>query len=100
MSDTVSDESTNPSDTRPPRRNRARRNLIVVSALVLILGTVNYVYYSYFQTYHLVVVDPGKVYRDGNRSLREFRNAVRRAKPRTVVAVIDQQEYDQPEFVQ
>jgi protein tyrosine phosphatase (PTP) superfamily phosphohydrolase (DUF442 family) len=81
-------------------RSRWRRNLLVIAGFALFLGGVNFIYFEYFQTYHLVEVDPGKVYRDGNRSLREFRNAVRRAKPKTIVAVIDHEEYNQPEFVE
>jgi protein tyrosine phosphatase (PTP) superfamily phosphohydrolase (DUF442 family) len=46
-----------------------------------------------------VVVDPGKLYRDGNRSLREFKNTLRKSGARTVVAIVDQKEFNEREFV-
>jgi protein tyrosine phosphatase (PTP) superfamily phosphohydrolase (DUF442 family) len=81
-----------------PARKRPRRlvPLIVILAVAL---TGFLVWRQFFQTYHLVVVDEGKLYRDGNRSLREFKNALRKAKPRTVIAVLDEKEFGEPEFV-
>ena len=81
-------------------RERWKRNLKVFALVGLFLGTVNLVYYFFFlKTYHLVIVDPGKLYRDGNRSLREFKNTLRKTNPKTVVAIVDQQEYNEAEFV-
>ena len=91
----MSDASDN---TRPGIPSRKRARLLAIVALLAILAGF-LVWRQWFQTYHLVVVDPGKLYRDGNRSLREFKTTLRKTKPRTVVAVIDQQEYNEPEFV-
>jgi protein tyrosine phosphatase (PTP) superfamily phosphohydrolase (DUF442 family) len=86
------------SDIRPPaRRARKRTTILVVLTLLQLVGFL--VWRQYFQTYHLVVVDEGKLYRDGNRSLREFKNTLRKAKPRTVIAVVDEKEFNEPEFV-
>jgi protein tyrosine phosphatase (PTP) superfamily phosphohydrolase (DUF442 family) len=73
--------------------------MIVAAIVAIILGAGFLVWRYYFETYHLVVVDPGKLYRDGNRSLREFKNTLRKTNPRTVVAIIDREEYNEPEFV-
>lgn len=61
------------------------------------------VWRQWFQTYHLGTVHPGVLYRDGNRGLREFANAVRRVRPRTVVCLIDDNELSdarKPQFQQ
>jgi protein tyrosine phosphatase (PTP) superfamily phosphohydrolase (DUF442 family) len=82
-----------------PRSSR-RKTLIgvfIVGNILLFAGIL--VWRSFFETYHLVVVDPGKLYRDGNRSLREFKNTLRKTNPKTVIAVVDHQEYNEPEFV-
>jgi protein tyrosine phosphatase (PTP) superfamily phosphohydrolase (DUF442 family) len=72
----------------------------LIFGFVLLLGLTGFlVWRYYFETYHLVVVDPGKLYRDGNRGLREFKNSLRKAKPRTVIAVVDETEFTEPEFV-
>jgi protein tyrosine phosphatase (PTP) superfamily phosphohydrolase (DUF442 family) len=81
---------------RTPSRKRARI-FAIVAVFAIVAGFL--VWRQWFQTYHLVVVDPGKLYRDGNRSLREFKNTLRKTNPKTVIAVIDQQEYNEPEFV-
>jgi protein tyrosine phosphatase (PTP) superfamily phosphohydrolase (DUF442 family) len=87
------------SDTSVKRPTQRLQRLIVAAIVAIILAAGFLVWRYYFETYHLVVVDPGKLYRDGNRSLREFRNTLRKTNPRTVVAIIDQEEYNEPEFV-
>src|SRR5688572_26980842 len=79
-------------------RKRPRRVVPILIALFLV-GAGFLVWRQFFQTYHLVIVDPGKLYRDGNRSLREFKNTLRKTDPKTVVAIVDRKEYDEPEFV-
>jgi protein tyrosine phosphatase (PTP) superfamily phosphohydrolase (DUF442 family) len=79
---------------------RAKRNFIVIAVVVVVLSAVNFIYYQFGATYHFVEVDPGKVYRDGNRSVREFKAALRKSNAKTVVAVIDDEEYMQPEFAE
>ena len=80
-------------------RKRPRRLVPIIIVLNLVGGTAFLVWRSYFETYHLVVVDPGKLYRDGNRTMREFKNTLRKTEPKTVIAVIDHQEYNEPDFV-
>jgi protein tyrosine phosphatase (PTP) superfamily phosphohydrolase (DUF442 family) len=87
------------SDTSVNRPTRGFHKVIVGAILAIVIGTGFLVWRYYFETYHLVVVDPGKLYRDGNRSLREFKNTLRKTNARTVVAIIDQQEYNEPEFI-
>jgi protein tyrosine/serine phosphatase len=88
------------SDTPESSRNARSRRGRVVAVLAIVLALAGFlVWRQFFQTYHLVVVDPGKLYRDGNRSLREFKNTLRKTSPRTVIAIIDPQEYNEPEFV-
>lgn len=92
----MSDMTDNPPSSR---RTRPRRALAFVAvAIVVVTGVL--IYLNFFQTYHLIVVDPGKLYRDGNRSFREFKNSMRKSGAKTVVAIIDQEEFGQPEFVQ
>jgi protein tyrosine phosphatase (PTP) superfamily phosphohydrolase (DUF442 family) len=79
-----------------PTRPRGLVPLVAILAAVLI-GFL--VWRQWFETYHLVVVDEGKLYRDGNRSLREFKNTLRKAKPKTVIGVLDEKEFGEPEFV-
>lgn len=90
-------QPTSPQEPRNGKRSTGWRIVLLV-ALIVVAG--GFVWWQWFETYHFVVVDPGKLYRDGNRSVREFRTALRKSNPRTVVAVIDEQEYNQPEFVE
>jgi protein tyrosine phosphatase (PTP) superfamily phosphohydrolase (DUF442 family) len=55
-----------------------------------------YYWYSNLQTYHLAVVQPGVLYRDGNRDLREFSHALRMTGAKTVVSLIDDRELADP----
>ena len=89
-------DTTDVQPIRPPKRSRLAP--VLVSVIVLV-GVGLLAYFFYFQTYHFVTVDPGKVYRNGHRSMREWKNAMRHAHAKTIVAVIDDEEYNQPEFV-
>jgi len=40
-------------------------------------------------TYHFATVDPGKLYRDGNRGEREFCHALERGRIKTIVDLVD-----------
>jgi protein tyrosine/serine phosphatase len=51
---------------------------------------------QFVQTYHLATVQDGVLVRDGNRGMREFETAVRRANVRTVVCLIDDEELADP----
>jgi protein tyrosine phosphatase (PTP) superfamily phosphohydrolase (DUF442 family) len=91
---------TDTTDVQPiPRRKRSALAPLLLSVIVLVaVGLL--AYFFYFQTYHLVTVDGGKLYRNGHRSMREWKNAMRHAHAKTIIAVIDDEEYNQPEFVE
>ncbi len=57
-----------------------------------------WVFWAYFDTYHLATVQPGVLYRDGVRSLRQFKLAAEKTHVRTVVSLVDDQEIQQPPF--
>jgi len=67
-----------------------------VCALVLVLGGGAWAWANYLQTYHLATVQDGVLVRDGNRGLREFETALRKTGARTVVSLIDDQEFADP----
>jgi protein tyrosine phosphatase (PTP) superfamily phosphohydrolase (DUF442 family) len=86
-----------PTSDPKPRRGVGRL-LIVLIVVAIAAGAL--IWWQWFQTYHLVVVDPGKLYRDGNRSVREFRNALRKTNPKTIIAIVDEKEYHEPEITE
>jgi protein tyrosine phosphatase (PTP) superfamily phosphohydrolase (DUF442 family) len=62
-----------------------------------------FVWKQYFSTYHLATVQPGVLYRDGASNLSQFKVAVGKVQPRTVVCLVDDDEYvdpDKPQFHQ
>ena len=71
--------------------------LLPIAALLLIVGII--AWRRYFMTYHLVAVADGILYRDGVRSAREFETAARKAKPKTIVRLIDENERLQEPFI-
>lgn len=70
--------------------------LIGIALLAAALAVGCWVYWSR-ATYHLVTVQQGVLYRCGLQSYREFENALRQAKPRTVVSLVDDREVADPE---
>jgi protein tyrosine phosphatase (PTP) superfamily phosphohydrolase (DUF442 family) len=67
--------------------------LLFAAGFAAILG---YYWYSALQTYHLAMVQPGVLYRDGNRDLREFQHALQLTGTKTVVSLIDDRELADP----
>jgi protein tyrosine/serine phosphatase len=65
-------------------------------ALIAIAGGGAWAWAEYVQTYHLATVQEGVLLRDGNRGMREFENAVRRSRVKTVVCLVDDQELADP----
>jgi protein tyrosine/serine phosphatase len=57
-----------------------------------------WIYRNYFDTYHLVTVRDGVLYRDGVRSLSQFQLAVQRTHVKTIVSLVDDNEIQQPPF--
>ena len=80
---------------------RTRRRMIFVylapAAIVVILGV--FIWLKWFNAYHYAVVQKGVLYRDGVRTMSEFKIAIRRAKPRTIVRLIDPTERAKEPFV-
>ncbi len=73
-----------------------RRLTVAVVTLVLVLGGwAGHELYT-TQTYHFAAVDPPKLYRCGNRGLREFEHAVNQCAARTVVSFVTDREVDDP----
>lgn len=68
----------------------------VIALAVAVGGVSAWAWTEYVQTYHLETVQDGVLFRDGNRGMREFETAVRKAKPRTVVSLIDDRELADP----
>ena len=102
MTDVVP-QPTPPSDARltaPPRRSGTRLALL----FILIGAAVGFgVWWYWGKTYHLATVQPGVLYRDGNQSIRQFKNAIRKVQPKTVVCLVDDNEVaskDKPQFAQ
>jgi protein tyrosine phosphatase (PTP) superfamily phosphohydrolase (DUF442 family) len=80
----------------PTRCCTPRAIALWVLPLALLAGAGAWAWAEYVQTYHLATVHEGVLYRDGNRGLREFQTAVRKAKPKTVVSLIDDHELADP----
>jgi len=71
-----------------------------IAAFLVIAGVG--IWFYWFKTYHLAVVDKGKLYRDGNRGPREFVNTITAVKPKTIVSLVDDGEIadrEKPEFL-
>jgi protein tyrosine/serine phosphatase len=67
--------------------------------LILVLaGAGWWVFWNYFDTYHLVTVREGVLYRDGVRSLHQFDLAARRTHVKTVVSLVDDEEIGHTPF--
>lgn len=81
--------------TCPYQRHSRVTHLFVILVLVGLIGGL--VWFLFFQTYHLVTVQEGVLYRNGNRGLREFKTALRQTGARTVVTLIDDGELADPE---
>src|SRR5262249_41639388 len=78
---------------------RPRSRYWIASVVVLILAASGlWVWFSRFATYHFAEVRPAALYRDGNRSLREFATACRKGHIRTVVMLNDDQEVQNEPF--
>jgi protein tyrosine phosphatase (PTP) superfamily phosphohydrolase (DUF442 family) len=80
----------------PPRTGGRRRALVVILIILLIAAGGFLVWREKFETYHLATVQEGVLYRDGNRNVREFANAVERVNARTVVVLVDDGEIANP----
>ena len=70
-------------------------------ALGILLGIAvacGLVWFFFFQTYHLMTVRDGVLYRDGNRGMREFQTSIRKVAPKTVVCLVEDVEVNDPKL--
>ena len=73
-----------------------RRVASVAIFLLLVTGGV-FAYEHFTSVYHLAVVQPDVLYRDGARSVDELKRAIARVHPKTVVCLVeDQHEMNDP----
>jgi protein tyrosine phosphatase (PTP) superfamily phosphohydrolase (DUF442 family) len=71
--------------------------LYLALAFVLVAAAV-FVYFRWLAAYHFATVHSGILYRDGNRSVHEFKSALRKSGCKTVVILVDDEEIKQPIF--
>lgn len=64
--------------------------IILASAILVAAGW--WIFWTYFDTYHLAVVKEGVLYRDGVRTLHQFDLAARKTHVKTIVSLVDDQE--------
>ena len=57
--------------------------LITIVCVVVVAAGAFLVWRQWFETYHFATVDPGKLYRDGNRGPREFATMLRRVRAKS-----------------
>ena len=90
MTADVSIPSTEAAPTAKPRGWR----WMAVSLLALVVAAGGYgaYWYSQLQLYHFDPVEATKLYRSGNRGLREFDHAVQASHARTVISLVDDRE--------
>jgi protein tyrosine phosphatase len=77
-------------------RRKRRRVPWIIAAVVAAALVGGWLYWTR-STYHLETVQAGTLYRCGLQSFREFENALRRVKPKTVVTLVDDRELADPE---
>jgi protein tyrosine phosphatase (PTP) superfamily phosphohydrolase (DUF442 family) len=81
-----------------PRKKRSLKYWLALLLIPNLLGAAGYfAYQRWFDTYHLKTVHEGALYRDGVQSFQQFKTAVGRVKPRTVVCLVDEKEVADPE---
>jgi protein tyrosine/serine phosphatase len=64
--------------------------IIIAVAVLAALGW--WIFWAYFDTYHLETVRAGILYRDGVRTLHQFDLAMQRTHTKTIVSLVDDQE--------
>lgn len=75
------------------------KNLGPIILAVAILAAVGWwVFWAWFDTYHLATIQDGVLYRDGVRSIHQFDLAVQKTHVKTVVSLVDDQEITQAPF--
>src|SRR6185312_15617577 len=62
---------------------------LVVLVIVAVAGGAGVWVWQSQRAYHLAVVQPGVLWRDGAKSARQFATALDEVKPKTVVSLVD-----------
>lgn len=83
---------TDASDTTESSHGR----YINVAIFLLVVVGASFAWQQFTGVYHLAVVQPGVLYRDGARSAREFKTAVGKIQPKTVVCLVEDREVNDP----
>ena len=86
-------------DDAPPTPSPRRHRWLAVALPAVLFAGGFLTWWFRFDTYHLVTVHEGVLYRDGNRGLREFRNALRKTNAKTVVCIVDDEEIKAAEYL-
>jgi protein tyrosine/serine phosphatase len=81
--------------TAPPR---AIGPIILVIAILAAVGW--WIFWQYFDTYHLLTVQDGVLYRDGVRTLHQFDLAAQKTHIKTVVSLVDDDEINHVPFTE
>jgi protein tyrosine phosphatase (PTP) superfamily phosphohydrolase (DUF442 family) len=87
---------TPPDPTSPPTISQRKQWARFVVLLILLVAIGAGTLWWNQRTYHFAAVQTGVLYRSGNRDEREFANGLRAAHVKTVVSVIDDQEWNDP----
>jgi protein tyrosine/serine phosphatase len=80
----------------PPAALKNLGPIILVIAMLALAGW--WVYWAFFDTYHLATVREGVLYRDGVRSMHQFELALRKTNVKTIVSLVDDREITGPPF--
>jgi protein tyrosine phosphatase (PTP) superfamily phosphohydrolase (DUF442 family) len=75
---------------------KLRARGIALACIIVVTVSVGLAWHYLTGTYHLAMVRPGVLYRDGARSVHELGVAVGRVKANTVVSLIDDNELHDP----
>lgn len=77
----------------------AKSLLPIILAVAILAAAGWWVFWTWFDTYHLATVKEGVLYRDGVRNMHEFDLAARKTRVKTIVSLVDDQEITQHPFV-
>jgi len=76
-------------------KSGVRHRLIVIAVLICLSAAI-FIYHNLFGTYHLATVQKSVLYRDGSRTNRELLHAAKQTGVKTIVSLIDDQEFADP----
>jgi len=75
------------------------KHWLIIFALTAVCLTIGWwVWYTFFDTYHLATIAPGVLYRDGVRNMHQFQLTLQKTGAKTVVSLVDDQEFAKEPF--